>query len=172
MRRPDRHMLRAPRATTPVGRAPRGTGRRAPAGQRGFSLIDALIALGILAFGLLGMTRLQSRTIAQATDSQARMIAVQYSGELLSSALVDATNYACYTLPAAGTCGSPAARALTTDWNTRLAADRGLLNGAATSVYNAATGQLTVRITWSAKGNNDDGSQDAHRFEATTDVRQ
>ena len=46
------------------------TPRRA---ARGFTLIDSLIAMAILAFGLLAMTRLQARALAQSTESQARM---------------------------------------------------------------------------------------------------
>jgi len=138
--------------------------------QAGFSLLDGLIALAILAFGLLGMSRMQARTLAQATDNQTRFTAVQYSDELLSAVLIDAGNYACYTLPASGTCGSTAARAITTDWNTRLQA--ALPGAAATSTYDATTGRLKVSVSWTAKTTNDDGSHDSRKYEATTDVRQ
>jgi len=62
---------------------------------RGVGLLDAMIALAILAFGLLGMTRLQTNLVRQATDSQSRLTAVQLGDELLSTALVDAGNAAC-----------------------------------------------------------------------------
>jgi type IV pilus assembly protein PilV len=132
--------------------------------QRGFSLIDGLIALAILAFGLLGMSRMQARTLAQATESQSRMTAVQFSDELISAALIDTVNHACYTLPAAGACGSVAARAITTGWNTRLLA--ALPGAAATSSYDGATFRLKVSITWTGKQ-----AGDTRTFEATTDVR-
>jgi type IV pilus assembly protein PilV len=132
---------------------------------RGFTLIDSLIALAILTFGLLAMTRLQARALAQATESQARMTAVQFGDELISTILIDAANHDCYRLPAGGTCGSNAAKALTTDWNTRLTA--ALRGGAATSSYDNATGRMTVSITWT---NKDSGS--TNQLNATTDVRQ
>lgn len=132
--------------------------------SRGFGLIDSLIALAILAFGMLGMTRLQTRSLAQATESQSRTTAAQMGDELISSALVDTANKACYTLPAAGTCGSVTAKAIADDWKTRLVA--GLKDGAATSSYDATTGRLKVVITWTGKQ-----TGDTRTLEATTDVR-
>ena len=131
---------------------------------RGFGLVDGLVALAILAFGLLGLTRLQTRSLALGTESQARSTAVQFGSELLSAALIDNANYACYTLPAAGACGSPTGRAYTTDWNGRVAA--ALPGGAATSIYDAATSRLQVVVTWTGKS-----AGESRRMEATTDVR-
>jgi Tfp pilus assembly protein PilV len=131
---------------------------------RGFTLIDSLIALAILAFGLLAMTRLQARALAQSTESQARMTAVQFGDELISTILIDLGNRDCYRLPAAGTCGSAAATALATDWNTRLTA--ALRGGSATSSYDSATGRMTVSIKWTNKE-----SASENRLNATTDVR-
>jgi type IV pilus assembly protein PilV len=81
------------------------------------SLIDALIAIAILSFGLIGMTRMQGRMVTSATDAQLRTTAVQLADELLNTVLVDTANAACYTLPQAGVCNSPAATARTTDWD-------------------------------------------------------
>ena len=36
--------------------------------QRGVSMIDALIAIAILSFGLIGMTRMQGRMVSAATE--------------------------------------------------------------------------------------------------------
>lgn len=132
--------------------------------QRGFSLVDGVIALAIMAFGLLGLSRLQTRALALGTESQQRATAVQFGSELLSAALIDNANYACYTLPAAGACGSATATAYTTDWSIRLAA--ALPSGAATSTYDAATSRLRVVVTWTGKS-----AGDTRRTEATTDVR-
>lgn len=143
--------------------------RTAPAGgsrreTRGFSLLDALIAMCIMAFGLLAMTRFQGRLVAQATESGGRLVALQSAEELLSTVLVDVGNAACYTLPQSGTCNSPAARALATGWATRTAA---VLPGTVTalSALNAG-GQFTVTITWTGKE-----SAETRTLEATTDVR-
>ena len=130
----------------------------------GIGLIDALIALAILSFGLLGMTRMQTNLVRQATESQARMTAVQLGDELLSTALVDVDNAACYTVPAAGACNSDAAQERTEDWEARVLA---ALSGDAEVASVLADDRLTVTITWTGKE-----SGDTRTLEVTTDVRQ
>jgi hypothetical protein len=113
---------------------------------------------------MLAMTRLQARAVAQGSESQSRLTASQFADELLSAALVDSANFACYTLPAAGACGSATAAARTADWKTRLEAT--LPYASATSTYTAATQQLQVVVNWRGKEGGD-----TRRLEATTDVR-
>lgn len=133
--------------------------------SRGFGLIDAMIALTILAFGMLAMTRFQSRMIAGATDAHGRLTAQQFSDELIATALVDIANAACYTKPQVGACGSSAAAARTTDWATRTAA---ALPGTVTTgaVLDAGSGRFTVTINWTGKQ-----AGDTRTLEASTDVR-
>ena len=128
--------------------------RQRRAALRGVSLIDALIAIAILSFGLIGMTRMQGRMVTSATDAQLRTTAVQFADELLNTVLVDNANAACYTLPQAGVCNSAAATARTTDWSARVGA---ALPGTATRTVtlDAATGRLTVSIGWVARDNAD-----------------
>ena len=133
---------------------------------RGVTLIDALIAMVILAFGMLGMTRLQTRALAQTTEAQSRLVAAQYVDELLSSALIDATNHDCYTVPSSGTCGSTTARNFTDAWETTVEGTALLRGAVATSTYTSSSGQLTVRITWTGKE-----SGETRTHEGTTDVR-
>jgi type IV pilus assembly protein PilV len=132
--------------------------------QHGVGLIDALVALAILSFGLLAMTRLQARALTQGTESLTRTTAMLYGDELASSALIDAANVGCYTLPAPGTCASTSARAIATSWNTRLAA--ALPTATATSAYDSTTGRLVVTIQWTGKE-----SSQLRTLVATTDVR-
>ena len=94
--------------------------------QRGVSLIDALIAIAILSFGLIGMTRMQGRMVTASTDAQLRTTAIQLADELLNTVLVDNTNFACYTLPQTGACASAAATARTTSWASRVVSTRDL----------------------------------------------
>lgn len=132
--------------------------------QRGVGLLDAMIALAILAFGMLGMTRMQSNLVKQATDSQARLTASQLGDELLSTALVDLGNAACYTLPAAGACASVAARASTDAWKTRVLA---ALPGTPSATSALAGDRLTVTISWTDKA-----AAEARTLQVTTDVRE
>jgi len=133
--------------------------------NRGVGLLDALVAMAILAFGLLGMTRLQTRMVAQATETQHRMLAMQLGDELLNSALVDTANAACYTLTQVGVCGNAGAKAKATDWETR---SKAALPGAPTAgaVLDAGTGRMTVTLTWTGKE-----SQEIRTLVAVTDVR-
>jgi Tfp pilus assembly protein PilV len=134
---------------------------------RGVGLFDALVALAILSFGLLAITRFQSRMVAQSTDAQARLTATQYADELLNTALVDEANAACYTVPAAGACANPTAAAAAAAWAASAAA--ALPSGFASTAL--AGNRLTVTVRWAGKaGANTDGTSDTHTVEVTTDV--
>lgn len=124
-----------------------------------------MIALAILAFGLLGMTRLQTNLVRQATDSQARLAAAQLADELLSTAIVDVDNRDCYGFPVPGACASAAAKARTEAWETRVKAT---LPGTVTaaSALDAGTGRLTVTLSWTGKA-----GAEARTLQVTTDVR-
>ena len=133
--------------------------------NRGIGLLDALIALAILAFGMLAMTRFQSHLVTQATETQSRQIASQLATEQLSTVLVDVRNAACYTLPQTGTCANGEAATRTSAWADRVATDLPppVTTGA---VLDAASGRFTVTITWMGKD-----SQEIRRLENVTDVR-
>ena len=139
--------------------------RQRRAALRGVSLIDALIAIAILSFGLIGMTRMQGRMVTSATDAQLRTTAVQFADELLNTVLVDNANAACYPLPQAGLCNSAAATARTTDWSNRVGT---ALPGTVTRTVtlDAATGRMTVAIGWVARDN-----ADPRLLSVVTDVR-
>ena len=132
---------------------------------RGFGLFDALISMAILSFGLLAMTRFQTRVLAQSTEAQSRQVATQLAAEQLSTVLVDVHNAACYTKPQAGACANATAIANTTLWANRVAqALPGTVTTGAT--LDNATGRMTLTITWVGKN-----SGDTRTFQAVTDVR-
>jgi type IV pilus assembly protein PilV len=131
----------------------------------GFGLIEALIAILILTFGMVAMTQFQGRLIGQTTESQSRATANQLASELLGTVLVDTTNAACYTLPQEGTCNNDGAKDRTTAWGERVVAS---LPGSAsaTSELDTTTSQLKVTIKWTGK---ESGAE--RTLESTTDVR-
>ena len=131
--------------------------------SRGVGLLDAMIALAILGFGLLGLTRMQTNLVRQATETQSRTVAVQLADELLSTALVDVDNATCYTVPETGACASPNARARTDAWAVR-ALDN--LPGTASATAVLAGDRLTVTLGWTGRD-----SEDPRTLEVTTDVR-
>ena len=79
--------------------------------QRGSSLVEAMIAIVILSFGILGLAKFQIGMLVQTTDAQSRLAATALAEELMSMVRVDVQNAACYTTPAQGTCAS------TWEWN-------------------------------------------------------
>ena len=130
---------------------------------RGVGLIDALIALAILGFGLLALTRFQGRLTVQATDALSRGVANRLADELISTALVDPTNLACYSLPAAGACANAAARANTDAWAVRVQAS---LPGAQAASATIAGTRMTVVIGWRSKD-----TDEVRQMTAVTDVQ-
>jgi type IV pilus assembly protein PilV len=144
-------------------RTPRRSPRRL--GLRGVGLIDALIAIAILSFGLIGMTRMQGRMVSASTDAQLRTVAMQKADELLNTVLVDNANAPCYTLPAAGACGSPVAAARAVDWATDLATAM-WVPATPTVTLDAGTGRMTVQIEWTSR----EGA-DPRQLRVVTDVR-
>lgn len=133
--------------------------------SRGFGLFDGVIALAILAFGLLALSRFGTRLTANANEAQQRMLASALSDELLNTMLIDSGNAACYTLPPAGACASAAATARATEWQTRALASLPGATSAATAL-NAATNQMAVTLTWTGKA-----STDTHSHQVISDVR-
>ena len=139
--------------------------RGARNGMRGVGLIDALIAIAILSFGLIGMTRMQGRMVSASTDAQLRTVAMQKADELLNTVLVDNANAGCYTRPSPGACGSSLAVARATAW----AADLGAamwVPSTHTVTLDAATGRMAVEIGWTAR----EGA-DVRLLRVVTDVR-
>lgn len=130
---------------------------------RGVGLIDALIALAILAFGLLAMTRFQGRMVAQTTEVQSRAAAIGLADELMSTALVDPANLACYTVPASDTCGNAVARANTDAWASRVTTR---LPGAASVTATVAGTRLVVVLNWTGKD-----SEEPRQLTLQTDVQ-
>jgi len=138
---------------------------RAPRRQavRGAGLLDGLLALLILSVGLLGMTRLQARMLAQGTEVQQRLAAAALADELLARVRVDIPNRACYTLPASGTCASVAARVQTDHWGAQVVAS---LPGGSASVVIDSSLTMTVLVQWTGKA-----ADEPRRLELRSDVR-
>jgi len=136
--------------------------------QRGVGLMEALIALAILAFGMLAMTRFQTRLIGAGTEAQNRLVAMRFGDELLNMVRVDTDNAACYTSPQ-GACASTTASSARTKWLSDVQAS---LPQSQTPVAQISGNQMTVTINWNAKATGEEESAlAAHQVQVTTDVR-
>ncbi len=131
--------------------------------RRGMTLVDALIGMSLMAFGMLALAGFQTRMVAQTTEAQTRTVAMQFANELLNTALVDPANLACYSLPAAGVCASAVARNGTNAWGLRVG--NGLPGPVAVTATQAGT-RMTVQIGWAGKD-----SGEARTLTVVTDVQ-
>lgn len=130
---------------------------RLPGGrQKGFGLIEVLVALLILAVGLLGMASLQTASLQQTTGSQTRTQAILLAKDIVERIRANRPNRASYALAgqAAVACnsdfaitnGGVAADDLN-EWRNALGC---LLPGGNGEI--AINGDVvTVDITWSAR---------------------
>lgn len=150
--------------------------------QAGSSLLEPLISIVILSFGLLGLAHFQLNMLSQSSDSKSRLSATTLAEELLAQVRMDSgtvagnprkANAGCYTTePAAGTCNSATALQAYKAWETKAIAAMGSLAGAdkskasVKSQLDLTTNQLKVTLTWCTKG-----ATEPHSYSASTDVR-
>lgn len=130
--------------------------------QRGSTMIEALVALLILAFGLLGLAGVQMRAMAEARTSMGRGVAVRLIEDLnermqinREGVLSGRYNLAWGTTPGAVDCSATActttqqAQSDLNLWKTNVTAQ--LQNGNAMVFRNPAdTRQIGVMIAWTA----------------------
>jgi type IV pilus assembly protein PilV len=144
---------------------------RSASSQRGLTLLEALIALLVMAVGMLGAVGLHMRMMSATTDAQYRVQATALVDRLLSYAVVDVANAACYAAPHATTCTDAAAANALAQWRLDVAALPQHAASAALvtvpgSTFAGSNQQLRVRVQWQGKLD-----AEPHWVEATTDVR-
>lgn len=103
---------------------------------RGFTLIETLVALLVLSFGIIGLVALQGRALQYAIDAEDRNRASLLADELVSAMWLSHT----VTLPSA----------TVTRWTAQVkdAATSGLPQASATVSDPDALGVVTITITW------------------------
>lgn len=132
--------------------------RRAPSAQRGFSMIEVLIAIVVLAIGLLGFALLQTTNLRYTQSANNRTLATNLAYSLLdqmrtnrlAAAQYTAAGFATNTLTVANACGAVAAADAVAqgigNWRCQVVNALGP-SAAATVTYNAS-GVATVQLTW------------------------
>lgn len=160
---------------------PRSTRPNDTMQQRGAGLIEVLVAVLILALGLLGMAGLQANALKTNQSSYARTQAVMLSYYMLDAMRADRTRAIDATLPyntgaiASGVIGSVCSSTAITgsaladntrkDWIGSLKLNLGDLNTTCGAVFCDATGLCIVQITWDDSRAGGLGQQ---RFETST----
>ena len=107
-----------------------------PHGQQGMTLIEVLVAILILSFGLLGFVGLQARAIQYSVGAEDSTRAALLANEIVATMEL----YQTVTPPAANYSA----------WQSRVGDPTvaGLANGAGVVTSNVGTGTATVTITW------------------------
>lgn len=130
--------------------------RMKPRAQRGVAIIEVMVALLIFAVGVLGVVGLQAAMIRAQTATTFRGEAAYLAQQLIGDMWADRAHLAEYAT-AAASCG-----AACLDWKSRIAGR--LPGGSGTVTVNAATGEVTIEIQWTAPG------ESASRFTTATVV--
>lgn len=119
----------------------------APHPQSGVSMIEVLVALLLVSFGILGLMRLQANSVANLSDTRYRTEAVMLANEIMSRIWIetDVDNLPDYVD------GSPPA-ALPPDWMAKVNRLPGVVGVAANAPTVTVTGGnlVTVTIRWQA----------------------
>lgn len=134
--------------------------------QRGVGLMEPLIGIVILAFGLLGLAKFQLGMVSQTTDAQTRLSASGATEDLLTQVRVDLANLNCYRVPTASNtsaCTSPPAMSRATAWEAGVKS-AGFAPSADISATNPNS--FTVTLTWT-----DRNAKETRTQTVTTDVR-
>lgn len=141
--------------------------------QRGVALLEAMVALLIFSFGILGLVGLQAVAIKNTGDAKLRADASFLANQIIAQMWADQLNLASYAhRPNAGAdvcspAGSASANGNVTAWVAEITR---VLPGATSTnqqiTVNAATGAVTVTVCWRANQETTD-----HNHVVTAQVR-
>ena len=123
----------------------------------GFALIEALVALMIFAFGVLGIVGLQAAMTKSQTSSKFRADASYLAQQLIGTMWTDVTNLSSYQT------SSCADYARCADWAGLVS--QKLPSSGHTVAVDATTGEVTIKITWSVP------NEEQHNYTAATQIK-
>ena len=130
--------------------------------ERGFSLIESMIALTILSIGLLAIAGMQGFAISGNVDANDVTLATNLSADIMERIRFNSRNALAYNGIDTATAGTqpptsqPMARGDYTQWQARLTASglsnaRGTVAVVSSGPANLQQTQVTVTLTWSGK---------------------
>lgn len=143
--------------------------------QRGFSLVEVLVAIVVFSLGVLGLMKLQTTAVRMSTDARQRAEATFLADQLLARMLIaDPSTAAGFThkpdgsVPCAPT-GAASTHAVVADWLTQVTATLPRAVAAEQQVIVSSTGaatDVTVRLCWKNAE-----ADTPHRYEITNRVQ-
>lgn len=142
--------------------------------NRGFSLVEVLVAIVVFSMGVLGLMKLQATAVRMSTDARQRAEATFLADQLLARMLIsDPATAASFAHRPDGTVscaptGAASTNAVVTDWLTQVTATlpRASADEQQVIVTTGAATDVTVRLCWK------NAEADApHMFEITNRVQ-
>ncbi len=116
--------------------------------QRGVALVEALIAVVLLAIGLIGAIGIQARSVGALSDATARAEAVMASESLVGIMSNDQLNLSQYVLAQAGT---PSTRLAPWYAETQAAIPGASVTVAVTPTAGTTHNRVDIAISWTRK---------------------
>lgn len=124
--------------------------------QKGFAILEAMVAIMVFALGILGLVGVQAAMTREQTTSKIRADAAYLASQLVGEMWVDIPNLSQY---ASGSCNGYSKCA---DWSNKLAVS--LPSGTSTVVVNVATGDVSITVEWTMPGG------DKHKYVTATSI--
>jgi type IV pilus assembly protein PilV len=155
-----------------------GASRTRPRSQRGVMLIEALVAIAIFSFAILGIVGLQATAIRTVSEADYRAKASFFATQIVGQMWVDRFNVPTYALNAGTTACATGTNSATntamTNWLEGLTdlSKPGALPGAANlkqQITVGANNTVTVTICWKSPQEAD--ATPAHNFTLTTQIQ-
>lgn len=135
--------------------------RQGPSGivgslQKGFVILEAMVAIMVFALGILGLVGVQAAMTREQTTSKIRADAAYLASQLVGEMWVDIPNLSQY---ASGNCNGYTKCA---DWLNKVAVN--LPSGSSTVTVDSATGDVSITVSWTMPGG------DAHQHVTATTI--
>ncbi|MFC5546903.1 type IV pilus modification PilV family protein [Massilia aerilata] len=124
--------------------------------QQGFALVEALVAVALLAIGLIGMLGLQARSVSALEDSAMRTEATLAAESLLGIMATDQANLAAYAVAEGA---APGAQLKPWHDATKARIPSATIGVTVTPGAAAAGTRVDIRIAWTRKA----GAANQHR---------
>ncbi|KAB2924388.1 MAG: type IV pilus modification protein PilV [Dechloromonas sp.] len=121
---------------------------RYPANQRGVSLIEVLVSVLVLSFGLLGLAALQTNALRNNQSSFQRTVAVMLTYYITDAIRIDRTNIASYSMGKTCTVPSSGSGLAPSNQKKWLEAIQSNMGDTACGQITCNTNDCTVTIFW------------------------
>jgi type IV pilus assembly protein PilV len=126
-------------------------------GERGFAILEALVAMLVFAFGILGLVGVQASMTREQTAAKLRSDAAYLAGDLIATMWGDVANITNYST------SNCASYTRCSDWKNKVVAAMPSASVAVT--VNATSGDVSVTVIWTLPNG------DSHQYVTATTIK-